>query len=96
MPKEPDDDNPDKCVILFRFPDGEKVVQRKFLKTEKVSVLYLYIQSLGREIYSEKEEKKFSLIQTFPFKNFDEIQNNTLEQEGLFPNGMLQIRTSIG
>ena len=96
LPKEPDDDNPDKCVILFRFPDGEKVVQRKFLKTEKVSVLYLYIQSLGREIYSEKEEKKFSLIQTFPFKNFDEIQNNTLEQEGLFPNGMLQIRTSIG
>ena len=94
IPEEPKDDNPDKCVILFRFPDGEKVVERKFLKTDNISLLYLYIKSLGREIYDEKEEKHFSLIQSFPFKNFDELQNNTLEQEGLFPNAMLQIRTT--
>ena len=94
LPQEPNDDNPDKCVIKFRYPDGEKVVERKFLKTDKVSLLYLYVRSLGREIYSEKEEKNFSLIQTFPFKNFDEVQNNSLEQEGLFPNGILQIRTN--
>ena len=31
LPEEPSDDNPDKTIILFRFPDGEKVVQRKFL-----------------------------------------------------------------
>ena len=94
LPEEPNDDNPDKCVILFRFPDGEKVVERKFLKTEKVSLLYLYVNSFGNQIYNEKEEKGFSLIQTFPFKNFDEVQENTLEQEGLFPNAMLQIRIS--
>ena len=93
LPEEPSDDNPDKCIILFRFPDGEKVVQRKFLKTDNVSILYLYIKSLGREIYSEKEEQHFSLIQSFPFKNFDEVQNQSLEQEGLFPNAMLQIKT---
>ena len=93
LPEEPTDDNPDKCVILFRFPDGEKTIQRKFLKTDNVSLLYLYIKSLGREIYIENEEKHFSLIQPFPPKNFDEVQNNSLEQEGLFPNAVLQIKT---
>ncbi len=92
LPKEPGDDNPDKCVILFRFPDGEKTVQRKFLKTDLVSILYLYIKSLGREIFIEKEDSHFSLIQSFPFKNFDECQQSTLEAEGLFPNAVLQIK----
>ena len=92
LPEEPSDDNPDKCVILFRFPDGEKVVQRKFLRSNNVSLLYLYIKSLGREIYSESEEQHFSLIQSFPFKNFDECQQSTLEAEGLFPNAVLQIK----
>ena len=92
LPEEPSDDNPDKCVIVFRFPDGEKVIQRKFLKSDTVSLLYLYVKSLGRDIYSENEEQHFSLIQSFPFKNFDEVQNNSLEQEGLFPNAVLQIK----
>ena len=92
LPEEPSDDNPDKSVIVFRFPDGEKTAQRKFLKTDNISLLYLYVKSFGREIYSESEDKNFSLIQTFPFKNFDELQNNTLEKEGLFPNAVLQIR----
>ena len=92
LPKEPDDDDPNKCTILFRFPDGEKVVQRKFLKTDIVALLYLYIKSLGREIYEENNENHFSLIQSFPFKNLDEVQSNTLEQEGLYPNAMLQIK----
>ena len=92
LPEEPSDDNPDKCVILFRFPDGEKVVQRKFLKTDKIVNLYLYIKSFGREIYTEEEGSKFSLVQPFPPKNFDELQENSLEKEGLFPNAVLQIR----
>ena len=94
LPEEPSDNNPEKCVILFRFPDGEKSVQRKFLKTDPISMLYLYVKSLGREIYIENEDKNFSLIQSFPFKNFDEAQNNTLEQEGLFPNAVLQIKSN--
>ena len=68
------------------------MVQRKFLKTDVVALLYLYIKSLGREIYIENDENHFSLIQSFPFKNLDEVQNNTLEQEGLYPNAMLQIK----
>jgi len=92
LPKEPSDEDPNKCTILFRFPDGEKVVQRKFLKTDIVALLYLYIKSLGREIYDDNNENHFSLIQSFPFKNLDNVQNNTLKQEGLFPNAMLQIK----
>ena len=94
LPEEPSDDNPDKCVIVFRFPDGEKVVQRKFLKTDKITNLYLYIKSFGREIYTEEEGSKFSLVQPFPPKNFDELQENSLEKEGLFPNAVLQIRVA--
>ena len=94
LPEEPNDDNPDKCVIVFRFPDGEKVVQRKFLKTDKITNLYIYIKSFGREIYGEDEGDNFSLIQPFPFKNFDELQENSLEKEGLFPNAVLQIKVS--
>ena len=92
IPPEPADDNPDKCIIIFRLPDGEKNIQRKFLKSDKISVLYDYIRSLGKEIYSEEEYNNFSIIQSFPFKNFENKLNNTLEQEGLFPNSVLQIK----
>ena len=92
LKQEPDDDNPDKCIILFRFPDGEKSVQRKFLKQDKIKVLYDFIKSLGRDIFMEEEHHHFSLLQTFPYKLFDDIQDNTLEQEGLFPNSVLQIK----
>ena len=92
IPPEPDDDNPDKCVIIFRLPDGEKNIQRKFLKTDKIAVLYDYVKSLGKDIYSEEESNNFSLIQPFPFKNFENKLNNTLEEEGLFPNSVLQIK----
>ena len=77
--------------IIFRLPDGEKNIQKKFLKTDKVAVLYDYIRSLGKEIYTEEDSHSFSIIQTFLFKNFENKLNNTLEEEGLFQNSMLQI-----
>ena len=89
---EPDDENPEKCIILFRFPDGEKSVQRKFLKQDKINLLYDYIKSLGREIFTENDYHHFSLLQTFPYKLFDDKKDNTLEEEGLFPNSVLQIK----
>ena len=92
LPEEPSDDDPNKCIIMFRFPDGEKTVQRKFLKTDKISLLYTYVKSLGRDIYSDQNENNFSLVQPFPFKNFNDSQENTLEKEGMFPNAVLQIR----
>ena len=91
IPPEPDDNNPDKCIIIFRLPDG-KNIERKFLKTDKISLLYDYIRSLGKDIYTEEEYQNFSILQTFPPKNFEDKLNKTLEEEGLFPNSMLQIK----
>ena len=62
------------------------------MKTEKISVLYDYVKSLGKEIYSDEDYQNFSIIQTFPFKNFEDKLNSTLEEEGLFPNSLLQIK----
>ena len=92
LPEEPNDDDPNKCVIIFRFPNGETNKERKFLKTNKVSLLYIFIKTLGREIYTEDENQNFSIVQTFPFKNFDDKQDQTLEEEGMFPNAVLQIQ----
>ena len=89
---EPEDDNPDKCIILFRFPDGEKSVQRKFLKQDKIKLLYDFIKSLGRDIFTENDFHNFSLLQPFPYKIYDDKKDNTLEEEGLFPNSVLQIK----
>ena len=91
LPPEPDDSNPNKCIIVFRYPDGSKNVEKKFLKNEKIQILYNYIESLGREIYTETYINKFILIQTFPFK-YLENKDKTLEEEDLFPNAVLQIK----
>ena len=91
LPPEPDDSNPDKCTILFRYPNGSTNVERKFLKNDKIQLLYDYVNTLGRDIYTENTYLNFELIQTFPFKRYDN-KEKTLEEEGLFPNAMLQIK----
>ena len=55
-------------------------------------MIILRVKSLGREIYTEEQYNNFSIIQTFPFKNFEDKLNNTLEEEGLYPNSVLQIK----
>ena len=89
--EEPGEDNPDSTIICFRFPDGEKSKNRRFLKTHTIQNLYDYITSLGKEIYTEKENNNFSLYQPFPPKKYDNM-GSTLESEGLFPNAVIQIR----
>ena len=88
---EPDKDNPDCCTICFRYPDGDKRRDRRFLKTDKIKILYEYVKSLGNEIYTEDENCDFSLYQPFPPKKYDNMEN-TLENEGLFPNAVIQIK----
>ena len=88
---EPNKDDPDSTEICFRYPDGEKTKNRRFLKSNTIQNLYDYITSLGEEIYSETENNQFSLYQPFPPKKYD-IMDNTLEKEGLFPNAVIQIR----
>ena len=89
--QEPDQDNPDCCTICFRYPDGEKTKIRRFLKNDKIKELYDYVKSLGNEIYTEEGNGVFSLNQPFPPKKFENMEN-TLENEGLFPNAVIQIK----
>ena len=89
--KEPDKDNPDICVISIRYPDGDKRKERRFLKNNKIKDLYDYIESLGNEIYTGDGNGVFSLYQPFPPKKYENMEN-TLEEEGLFPNAIIQIK----
>ena len=88
---EPNAGNEDSTTICFRYPDGEKRIERRFLKSDKIRKLYDYVTSLGREIYTEEGNNTFSLYQPFPPKKYDNMEN-TLEKEGLFPNAIIQIR----
>ena len=89
--EEPEEGAPDTTTICFRYPDGEKTINRRFLKSHTIQNLYDYITSLGEEIYTEKENNHFSLYQPFPPKKYD-VMENSLEAEGLIPNAVIQIR----
>ena len=89
--EEPDKDNPEATTICFRYPDGETTKNRRFLKSHKIQNLYDYVTSLGEEIYTEKQNKNFTLHQPFPPKIYDNMEY-TLEQEGLYPNALIQIK----
>ena len=88
---EPSKDDPNSTTICFRFPDGEKRIDRRFLKNNKIQNLYDFVTSLGKEIYNEEGNNSFSLYQPFPPKKYENM-DNTLEEEGLFPNAIIQIR----
>jgi hypothetical protein len=89
--EEPSEGDPNVTTICFRYPDGQQRKDRRFLKSHTIQNLYDFVTSLGKEIYTEEENNNFSLYQPFPPKKYEEM-NNTLEQEGLFPNAVIQIR----
>ena len=92
LPEEPDESDPEACHIKFRLPDGEKVIERRFLKSNKIQILFDFVKSKGNEIFSEPDSNNFTIIYMgFPRNNLEDKKNNTLEKEGLFPNAMLQI-----
>jgi hypothetical protein len=89
---EPNENKEGVTLIVFRFPDGVKRIQRRFYIKDTIQDLYDFIMSLGNEIYTESSSSRFSIIQTFPFKTYDDRKGNTLEMEQLFPNAVLQIK----
>ena len=92
LSEEPDESDPNACHIKFRIPSGEKTIERRFLKTDKIDILFRFVKSKGAEIFTEPDSNDFTIISMgFPRKNLVDKKNNTLEQEGLFPNSMLQI-----
>ncbi|KFK39659.1 hypothetical protein AALP_AA3G272700 [Arabis alpina] len=80
LPEEPnrDLDKSVLCRICVRLPDGRRV-ERNFLKTESVQLLWSFC-------YSQIDQKKpFKLIQAFPgsYKTLHYGSNTTFEQSGL-------------
>ena len=73
------------CKIKFKYPNGEKFIEKEFLKTEKVISLFNFVESLGRDIYTNQSFNSFELIHDFPPKTLSEVKNNTLIKQGLFP-----------
>jgi hypothetical protein len=41
LPPEPESENPESSLIIFRYPDGNRRIERRFLKSEKVNVNYI-------------------------------------------------------
>jgi hypothetical protein len=91
LPEEPSEDNKDACTVQFRLPDGSKTIQRRFLKTERIQMLYDYIISFGNEEGFEAAHTHFSILQNFPKKIYEDM-NKTLEEEGLYPRCKLYVR----
>lgn len=88
LPDEPEK-SADTTTIIFRYPHSEQRKERRFLKTDKVQLLYDFVHSLGTEMFEESNE--FDLIQPFPMKKYNDM-DKTLEEEKLYPNAVLQIR----
>lgn len=91
LPDEPAEDNPDACTIQFRLPDGSEAAPRRFLKTDKVELLYDYVYSLGIGQGFETHHGHFQILQNFPKKIFDDM-DATLQSQGLFPRSKVYVR----
>ena len=91
IPRELDINDPNACRITFRYPYGEKHIERRFSKNDKIKVLYNYVESLGKEIYSKPIYHSFELNYGFPPINFENKKDKTLDDEGLFPSSMINI-----
>ena len=88
LPAEPAE-GPDASTIQFRLPNSNNV-QRRFLKTEKVQLLYDYILSLGEE-NGVDGHGDIEILQNFPRKVFDQV-DKTIESEGLHPRAKLYVK----
>lgn len=91
LPDEPAEDDQNSCTVQFRLPDGSKTIQRRFLKNEKIQLLYDYIISLGNEEGFEAAHTHFTILQNFPKKIYEDM-SKTLEEEGLYPRCKLYVR----
>lgn len=85
---EPSDNDPSKTFIAFRLPNGE-TIQRKFHKNYQVIELYNFIGTIENML--EDDNSSFDLITQFPMKIYNQY-DITLEEAGLFPNSVIQVR----
>ena len=97
LPEEPAQDDPDSTNIVFRMPHSGERLQRRFLKTDKIQILYDFIDDLqnkdkckfdGVDCYTDQ----YHLFQIRPKVVYEDKQQ-TLEEASLWPRGpVLQIQ----
>lgn len=91
LPNEPEEKDADACHIVFRMPLNGERISRRFLKSEKIQVLYDFLESLGEQLQLEDNSKDFEIIQSMPRKVYTD-REQSLGEAGLFPRAMLQIK----
>jgi len=84
-PPEPNLDDPNCCSITFRFIDDSLSFCRRFDKSIKVKELYHLLNSK----FPKLQYKLFKISPSSELNNY----SNTLEQENLFPSGLIQVLT---
>lgn len=79
---------------MFRPPGGSgKKISRRFMKTDSLKVLYDYVRTLDpADVGFDDRHAPFQLIQPMPRKVFEESVEVTLQQAGLFPRAIVQIK----
>ena len=82
-PPEPEENDPNCCNITFRFIDNSLSFCRKFDKNMKIKELYYLISSKYPKL-------QYRLFRISPSTELTETNNN-LEQEKLFPSGLIQV-----
>jgi len=82
---EPSKDDPNSYLIVFRSPNNDLRKERLFHKTNKIKVLYDFVECH----LDEFEVKKFTLSRPF-LGNLENLEK-TLEEEKL-NNAVLQIK----
>ena len=82
-PPEPDIKDHNCCNITFRFIDDKLSFSRRYNKNIKIEELYFLLKS-------KYPEMTFKLYKISPSIELNELQNN-LEQENLYPSGLIQV-----
>ena len=93
MPEEPAAGTPDVAEVCFRAQGTGKRINRRFLKTDTVAMLYNFVRTLSDEdLGFDDANSQFQIIQPFPKKVFEDHSEETLEGLGVFPRALLQIQ----
>lgn len=73
MPEEPVAGGADIAEVVLRAQGSGKRFTRRFLKTDKVSILYMYVRTLAEEdLGFDDSNAQFQICQPFPRKTFTE------------------------
>jgi len=87
---EPEASNPESCAIVFRLPVTGSRVERRFLKTDSVQILYDFIDTQLHQITLEGDGQ-YEILQTMPRKIYED-KDALLQEVGLFPRAMLVVK----